>query len=109
MRLKKDWTQEELSKKLGITNKMISFYESGAREPSRKTLLKLAEVFGVSVEDLISEKRPNRNEKLIRDIERILLEIGAIKEDTVLTQEEFDEWKAFMRVQAEAYAKLKNK
>ena len=109
LRLKRGWTQEELSKKLGITNKMISFYELGTREPSRKTLLSLAEIFGVSVENLISEEGPSRKDELTRDIKKILIELGIFEEDTQLTQDEYEKWLDFIRSQAETFRKFNSK
>jgi len=106
LRLKRGWTQEELSKKLGVSNKMISFYELGTREPSRKTLIRLTEIFGISVEDLISEEGPIRNDELTRDIKKILIKLGIFEEDTQLTQDEYEKWLDFIRSQAETFRKF---
>ena len=115
LRLRKEWTQYELAQKIGVTPKMISFYELGERNPSRKTQQKLANAFGITLEGLVgknenakTEKEPMRRSELTRDIENILVAIGAFKEDTVLTQEEYDEWLRFMRAQATAYREFKD-
>ena len=115
LRLRKEWTQYELAQKIGVTPKMISFYELGERSPSRKTQQKLANAFGIPLEGLVGknedeavEKEPMRRSELTRDIENILVAIGAFKEDTILTQEEYDEWLRFMRAQATAYREFKD-
>jgi len=115
LRLRKEWTQYELAQKIGVTPKMISFYELGERNPSRKTQQKLANAFGISLDNLIGideneviEKEPMRRSELTRDIENILVTIGAFKENTVLTQREYDEWVMFMRAQAKAFREYKD-
>ena len=48
-----DLTQKELSLMIGLTPKMISFYENNQRTPPLDILLKLAKIFEVSVDYLI--------------------------------------------------------
>jgi putative transcriptional regulator len=50
----KDWTQEELSRRVGVTRKTINTIERGKYVPSTVLALKLARVFDVAVEDLFS-------------------------------------------------------
>lgn len=57
LRLSKDLTQKELSDKLGLTPKMISFYELGDRVPPPDVLEKLADIFGVSTDYLLCRTR----------------------------------------------------
>ena len=61
LRLANELTQKELSDYLGLTPKMISFYELGQRVPPSDILLKLAEKFQVSTDYLLG----NTNEKSI--------------------------------------------
>ena len=114
LRLEKGWTQDELSRKLGVTPKTISFYELGERRPSRNSLIKLAQIFGITVDELIKDdleileqKTPSRNPDLVRDIKKILIELGVFTEDTTLTEEEYAEWLKYMRIQAAAYSEFK--
>ena len=53
-------TQKELADYLGLTPKMISFYELGQRTPPADILLKLADCYDVSVDYLLGndEERP---------------------------------------------------
>lgn len=50
LREKAGLTQEELASRIGVTQSSIAYYESGKREPSTKTAIKIARYFGVSVE-----------------------------------------------------------
>jgi len=115
LRLRKEWTQYELAQKIGVTPKMISFYELGERNPSKKTQQKLANAFGITLEGLVGmnetekkEKEPMRRSELTRDIENILVAIGAFKPDAIITQEEYEEWLRFLRAQAMAYREYKD-
>ena len=51
-RAKKDLTQEQLAQMVGVTRKTINTVEKGKYVPSTYLALKLAKVFGVSVEEL---------------------------------------------------------
>lgn len=53
LRLKKELTQKDLSDKLGLTPKMVSFYELGDRVPPPDILEKLADIFHVTVDYLM--------------------------------------------------------
>lgn len=56
LRLKKGLTQTELGKKLGISQKSYSHWESGKTEPSLENLIKLADLLEVSVGWLFGRK-----------------------------------------------------
>ncbi len=49
-------SQEALAEKLGVSRQAISKWELGEAEPELKNLQLLAKVFGVSVDDLLSEE-----------------------------------------------------
>lgn len=53
LRKQKSITMRELGKILGVAESTISQYETGKREPSNETLLRLAEFFNVSVDYII--------------------------------------------------------
>lgn len=48
-------SQAELAVLLGVTQNTISNYERGEREPSIENLKQMAKIFGVSVDELISD------------------------------------------------------
>jgi putative transcriptional regulator len=47
-----DWTQEELSERVGVTRKTINTVENGKFVPSAYLALRIAQAFGVPVEDV---------------------------------------------------------
>jgi len=51
-RAMRNWTQEDLARRVNVTRKTISTIEQGKFVPSTYLALKLAEVFKVKVEDL---------------------------------------------------------
>lgn len=53
LRTSREYTQKELAEKLGLTPKMVSFYELGDRVPPPDVLEKLADIFGVSTDYLL--------------------------------------------------------
>ena len=53
LRLTAGMTQRELAQRINVGNTTLSQYESGARVPSDEVKLKIAMVFGVSVDYLL--------------------------------------------------------
>lgn len=56
LRKEKNLSQKELGALLGVSNKAVSKWETGAAIPKTETLIKLASVLGVSSEELLSGK-----------------------------------------------------
>lgn len=54
LRRKRAMTQGEVAEKLGISQKTISSYETGRRRPRLKELARLAQFYGVSIDDLLT-------------------------------------------------------
>jgi len=52
------WTQFELAVKAGVTPGTVSNWERGIYEPKVSQLRKLAELFGVKMDDIELVKRP---------------------------------------------------
>lgn len=60
LRKERDWSQPELGKMIGTSGAIIGRYERAEMSPSIDVARKLAEVFGVTVDYLISDKEmPN--------------------------------------------------
>lgn len=59
LRIENNYTQRELAAKIGLTPKMISFYEKGERVPPLDIIVKLVQIFNVSSDYLLglSDKR----------------------------------------------------
>jgi putative transcriptional regulator len=51
-RAKKNWTQEELARRVGVTRKTINTIENGRYVPSTYLALKMAKSLDVTVEEL---------------------------------------------------------
>ncbi len=76
LRKNKNLTQIQLSEKIGIAQSTLGMIESNKRPAGRKTLIKLAEFFGVTVDYLLSEND---------DKEAILKEEKSYKEKEIET------------------------
>ena len=50
-------TQEQLAKKLNITRQTLSNYETGKRLPDIYGLITVADIFGVSVDEIIGRDK----------------------------------------------------
>lgn len=79
LRREKGMTQKELADMLNITDKAVSKWERGLALPDTAAIPKLAEIFGVPVEELISAKassgaqrRGTGNEELAKIVNIIL-------------------------------------
>lgn len=75
LRTKAGYTQVELAKELGITQRMISYYEGHTDYPPSALLPDLAEVLGVSTDQLLGikpiKKTPKPDTRLQRRIKQI--------------------------------------
>ena len=67
-RIRTGLTQEEAAKKIGVHPTTLNKYESGARYPSGKVLAKMASLYNVPMEPLLSGAATNTNpdEKEVR-------------------------------------------
>lgn len=53
LRKRRNWSQEELAKQVGLNRGNIASYEKGTAEPKICNLLKIAHLFGISILDLL--------------------------------------------------------
>jgi transcriptional regulator with XRE-family HTH domain len=60
-----DMTQEVLAKKLNVAKQTISQYENGKREPKTEVIMEMANIFGVSVDDLLGNTSFKKNPKIV--------------------------------------------
>ena len=65
LRKKADITQSALAEKLAVTRQAVSSYERGDSFPDVSILVLIADIFGVSLDDLINSGEPTRGESLI--------------------------------------------
>lgn len=54
LRMERNWTKKETAEKIGLSTGAYANYEYGNREPNQEILSKIAKVFNVSVEYLVS-------------------------------------------------------
>lgn len=91
LRYKADLTQEQLAEKLNIAAQSVSKWENGMTMPDISTLPLLAEIFGVTIDDLFDltvEQRLNRIE-------------NRMDAEDELPQDVFLEYEAFLKTQLE--------
>lgn len=55
MRLKKEWSQEDLAGFMNVTRQAVSKWETGASIPDIELLLKLSKLFSVTINDLFEK------------------------------------------------------
>lgn len=65
LRLLRSLTQEEVAQKIGLTRQAISSYESGRTQPSIDLLMKFAEIYEVTLDDILYGKRKEECEEII--------------------------------------------
>lgn len=87
LRQERGWSQDYLAEKVGIGQQYISKYESGKLSPSFKTLEKLADTFGVSVDFLRTRERIDLSSLNIKDkkLLDLLNELNDLNEEDLLT------------------------
>ena len=54
-RVRYKMTQEFVAERLGVSRQAVSKWESGASDPSMSNLIALAKLYGVTVEDILSQ------------------------------------------------------
>lgn len=82
-------TQKELAEKLEVTDKAISRWETGKGLPDTSLLKSLAEIFGVSVGELLSGKRMD-DSQIKSQADHIILE-------SLSYEERQEKWKGILR------------
>lgn len=78
LRIKYDYSQKEVSEKIGVSPSIVSGYESGERTPSTQVLLSLAYLYGCSTDYLLGKQ--NDSSQLVLDVSGLSdKQINAIK------------------------------
>ena len=68
LRKLKNWTQDQFADKVGVHGRHISRWETDKMKPSVTGLKKIAEVFGINVEELIKD---NGTGQIVQDMELV--------------------------------------
>jgi transcriptional regulator with XRE-family HTH domain len=73
------YTQVEFAAELGITQRMVAYYEAPDAHPPAHLLPRMAQALGVSADVLLGVTAPRRGKKLATNrLERRLLEIAKL-------------------------------
>jgi putative transcriptional regulator len=59
-------TQKEVANKIGVGQTAVSFWENGKTLPRASLLAKIAELYGVTIDELLSEDSSTNEEKEAR-------------------------------------------
>lgn len=70
LRTSRDWTQEQLAEKIGVTRSTVTQWETGWSQPRMGAVERLASAFGVSVADIVSESNSLPKGAIIPSIPR---------------------------------------
>ena len=68
-------TQDELGRKLGVTNKAVSKWETGETLPDIQLLESLASTLDVTIDELLTQVKPEVKVELIKDKRPILISV----------------------------------
>ena len=66
-------TQTELAKRIGNSQRNISNWETGASEPDLATVVQLADIFGVSLDELFGRDVALRDVQRLEGLDRLLV------------------------------------
>lgn len=69
LREERGWSQTDLGKKVGVNQRYVSTWETGRNMPHVETLIRLAQVFEVSVDYLVLDDVPREPNHHVDDIE----------------------------------------
>jgi transcriptional regulator with XRE-family HTH domain len=85
LRKKQNWTQEQFAQQLDIKRSLVGAYEEGRAEPRLELLQKMAEVFKISVDQLIGYDagQQKENDKYSRGRDVRIVTIDSHKKDNI--------------------------
>lgn len=72
LRKKKNISQYEVARRLGISRGKLANYEQGTREPDYEMLGRLADFYDCTVDYLLARELTDKEKALIQDLERDL-------------------------------------
>ena len=79
-RKQKEYTQEKVARMMNLDRSVISLYENGEREPSIESIAKFADIYNVTVDELIGRGKYQR----IGEISRLLISISDAEMELVI-------------------------
>lgn len=76
LRKEKNMTQNDLAEKMNVTDKAVSKWERNLSCPDVNSIPKLAEILGISVEELLNAQTKQENSKVEDIINTTLIGVG---------------------------------
>ena len=70
LRIEKGLLQSDIAKYIKKSERIVGFYESGERDPNTDTLLKLSELFDVSIDYILGKSNFKNYKKFYFNTER---------------------------------------
>jgi transcriptional regulator with XRE-family HTH domain len=65
LRKKNRYSRKELAEKIGVSERIVTYYEKGEKNPTLDSLLKIADFFNVSMDYLVSGASESETDKFI--------------------------------------------
>lgn len=86
LRKSKGLTQEELGDKVGISSQAVSKWETDASVPDVMLLVKIANIFDITVDELLGNERVRETPKVVpqenrKDVDKMILKITVDSND----------------------------
>ncbi len=78
LRKEKGMTQNELAEKMNVTDKAVSKWERDLSCPDINTISKLADILGVSVEELLKNKKKDYSNTKVKDLINLIFKAIAV-------------------------------
>ena len=74
LRKEKNYTQEQLADKLGVSQRTVSRWETGHNLPDLDILIEMADFYNVDLRELLNGER--KGEKMDREIEETVMKVA---------------------------------
>lgn len=105
-RKKRNLSVEDVSRATGMSKAMLYAYESGRRQLTASSLLTLADLYDVSIDDMLGSKHTSNREKsasfeIYKNNKKQRAVVSSEKDDLVLF--EIDKWKVEYYVKSNEY------
>lgn len=105
-RKKRKLSVEDVSKATGMSKAMLYAYESGRRQLTASSLLTLADLYDVSIDDMLGTKQTSNREKsasfeIYKNNKKQRAVVSSEKDDLILF--EIDKWKVEYYVKSNEY------
>lgn len=78
LRKEKGMTQSQLAEKMNVTDKAVSKWERDLSCPDINSISKLADIFGISVEELLKAKKSEYASSKIKNLFNLILKAVAV-------------------------------